>query len=176
MISRLENKRGALGLLVTAKLEVLAALEGELGLGLALRALEAQHHLLGRLCLLVEHGLGLTSVTGLLSIVTTLSLREQRGLSCLVLSDLVLSMLLAIFALAVGAASLGNVDLIVLVSDCCSRFIFNPVSRIVAVRLSSVFIVLDIYSFIAMRSANSSQVGCTGSCRKLLLSDVVLWP
>ena len=76
----LEDKGGTLGLLVTAKLEVLAALEGELGLGLALRALEAQHDLLGRLGLLVEHGLGLTTVTRLLSVVTTLSLREERGL------------------------------------------------------------------------------------------------
>lgn len=34
---------------------------------------------------LVEDGLGLTSVTGLLAVITTLTLREQRGLSCLVL-------------------------------------------------------------------------------------------
>ena len=33
---------------------------------------------------LVENGLGLTTVTGLLAVITTLSLCEQRGLSCLV--------------------------------------------------------------------------------------------
>ncbi len=33
---------------------------------------------------LVEDGLGLTSVTGLLAVITTLTLGEQRGLSCLV--------------------------------------------------------------------------------------------
>ena len=33
---------------------------------------------------LVENGLGLTSVTGLLAVITTLTLCEQRGLSCLV--------------------------------------------------------------------------------------------
>jgi hypothetical protein len=37
---------------------------------------------------LVEDGLGLTSVTGLLAIITTLSLGEQRGLSCLVFCQL----------------------------------------------------------------------------------------
>jgi hypothetical protein len=76
----------------------------------------------------VEDRLGLTSVTGLLAIITTLSLSEKRSLSCLVLcrfsvcvsfdgcvelltSDLVLGVLLAILALAIGTASLGNVDL-----------------------------------------------------------------
>ena len=76
----LEDKGGTLGLLVTAKLEVLAALEGELGLGLALRALEAQHDLLGRLGLLVEDGLRLASVSGLLAVVPALALGEERGL------------------------------------------------------------------------------------------------
>jgi hypothetical protein len=39
---------------------------------------------------LVEHGLGLTTITTLLAIITTLSLGEQRRLSGLVLCDLVL--------------------------------------------------------------------------------------
>jgi hypothetical protein len=76
----------------------------------------------------VEDGLGLTSVTGLLAVITTLTLREQRGLSCLVFytvsvygcakvwrgpltGNLVLGVLLAVLALAVGSAGLGNVDL-----------------------------------------------------------------
>jgi hypothetical protein len=76
----------------------------------------------------VEDGLGLTTVTGLLAVITTLTLCEQRGLSCLVFyivsacegyvwqrgpltGDLVLGVLLAVLALAVGSAGLGNVDL-----------------------------------------------------------------
>jgi hypothetical protein len=76
----------------------------------------------------VEDGLGLTSVTGLLAVITTLTLREQRSLSCLVLCEfsvcgynigntrvltgnLVLGVLLAVLALAVGSSGLGNVDL-----------------------------------------------------------------
>lgn len=62
------------------QLEVLAALQGELLLGLAGSALEAQDDLLGGLGLLVEDGLGLTTVTTLLPVVTTLTLGEQGGL------------------------------------------------------------------------------------------------
>ena len=63
------------------KLEVLATLEGELGLGLAVGALKTKDDLLGGLGLLVEDWLGLTSVTRLLSVVTTLSLCEKGGLN-----------------------------------------------------------------------------------------------
>jgi hypothetical protein len=80
----------------------------------------------------VEHRLGLTTVTGLLSVVTTLALSEEGSLlndmlvcdpdvveSCplwthlasLVLGDLVLGVLLAVLALAVGPARLRDVDL-----------------------------------------------------------------
>lgn len=59
---------------------MLAALQRQLRLGLAARALETKHNLLGGLGLLVENGLGLSSVTGLLPVVTTLSLCEERGL------------------------------------------------------------------------------------------------
>jgi hypothetical protein len=78
---------------------------------------------------LVEDGLGLTTITALLAVITTLSLGEQRSLSGLVLCDLVLGVcqrsvfrvwrdgwvkeltLLAVLALAVGTASLRYVDL-----------------------------------------------------------------
>lgn len=77
----------------------------------------------------MEHRLGLTTITGLLAVVTTLTLGEQGGLysmsdcfdsrnrksstylSSLVLGDLVLGVLLAVLALAVGAASLWYVHL-----------------------------------------------------------------
>mgnify|MGYP000971216139 CR=1 FL=1 len=62
------------------QLEVLASLQGQLVLGLADSALQSEHNLLGGLGLLVEDGLGLTTVTALLAVVTTLTLREQRGL------------------------------------------------------------------------------------------------
>ncbi len=61
---------------------MLAALQSELLLGLALSALETKDDLLGGLGLLVEDGLGLTTVTALLSVVTALTLGEQRGLDC----------------------------------------------------------------------------------------------
>jgi hypothetical protein len=61
---------------------VLAALEGELLLGLAGSALETEDNLLGGLGLLVEDGLGLTTVTALLPVVTTLTLGVQGGLFC----------------------------------------------------------------------------------------------
>lgn len=90
---------------------MLASLQRQLGLGLALDTLQTQHNLLGGLGLLVEDGLGLTTVTGLLTVVSALSLGEQRGLTSLVLGDLVLGVLAALLALAVGVSRLGNVDL-----------------------------------------------------------------
>lgn len=93
--------------------KVLASLQGQLALGLALDALQSQDNLLGGLGLLVEDGLGLTTVTALLSVVTALTLREQRGLAGLVLRHLVLGVLAALLALAVGVSGLGNVDLVV---------------------------------------------------------------
>ena len=63
---------------------MLAALERELCLGLAVDALETEHDLLGCLGLLVEYWLGLTSVSGLLAVVTTLTLREEGGLGTVV--------------------------------------------------------------------------------------------
>lgn len=68
MIPCLENQSSTLGLLVTTQLEVLATLQGQLQLGLALGALETQDNLLGGLGLLVEDGLRLTTVSGLLAV------------------------------------------------------------------------------------------------------------
>ena len=59
---------------------MLASLERQLRLGLALCALQSQHNLLGSLGLLVEDRLGLTTVTGLLAIVTALTLGEKGSL------------------------------------------------------------------------------------------------
>jgi len=109
-IANLEDKSGTLGLLVTTQLEVLASLQSELLLGLAGSALKTQDDLLGGLSLLVEDGLGLTTITALLSVITTLTLGEKGSLSSLVLGDLVLGVLSALLALAIGPAGFGNVD------------------------------------------------------------------
>lgn len=162
-ITRLEDKSSTLGLLVTTvernvvsmgifgggryddnipQLEVLASLQRQLLLGLALRALKTQDDLLGSLGLLVEDRLGLTTITALLSVVTTLTLGSERGLylwkhfarqhhipsflfawsrvyrvvciylASLVLGDLVLGVLVAVLGLAVRPAGFGNVDLV----------------------------------------------------------------
>lgn len=62
------------------KLEVLATLQRELLLLLASSALKTQDDLLGSLGLLVEDGLGLTTITALLPVITTLTLGVQGGL------------------------------------------------------------------------------------------------
>ena len=74
--------------LLLAELEVLAPLNDELLLLLALLAFQAEGDLLRGLRLFVEHRLGLSSVTHLFAIITTLALGEGGGLASLVLCDL----------------------------------------------------------------------------------------
>jgi hypothetical protein len=62
-----------LGLLLLAKLKMLCTLDWLLRAILATLAFQSQHNLLSRLCLLVKDRLGLSTKSGLLSIVTTLS-------------------------------------------------------------------------------------------------------
>lgn len=106
----LELQSLSLLLLVSTKLKVLASLEGKLSLGLAADTLETENHLLGGLSLLVENGLDLTTITSRLSVVSSLTLGVERGLTGLVLGDLVLGVLTALFALAECSSSLGDVD------------------------------------------------------------------
>lgn len=106
----LELQSLTLLLLVTTQLEVLTTLQGQLSLGLANNTLQTQDNLLGSLSLLVEDWLGLTTVTGLLTVVTTLTLGEKRSLTSLVLGDLVLGVLSALLTLTVGSSSLWNVN------------------------------------------------------------------
>jgi len=63
-----------LSLLVTTKLEVLASLDNQKLLLLGFGALKTEHNLFGGLGLLVEDGFGLTTISGLFAIVTTLTL------------------------------------------------------------------------------------------------------
>jgi hypothetical protein len=78
----------AAGLLLIVQLEVLGALEDDLTDGLATRALKLEHDLLGRLGLLVEDRLSLTTVTRLLTVVTSLTASVQTSLAGLVLHHL----------------------------------------------------------------------------------------
>ena len=87
--AHLEHQSSTLRLLLTTKLEVLAALQSQVRAVLAHRALETQDDLLGRLGLLLEDGLGLTTVTLLLANITALTLGELGRLTRLVLSHLV---------------------------------------------------------------------------------------
>lgn len=59
---------------------MLAPLQGQLSLGLARGAFEAQHDFLGRFGFLVEDGFGLAAVAGLLAVVAALALGEEGGL------------------------------------------------------------------------------------------------
>ncbi len=79
--THLKHQRGPLRLLIAPQLEMLAPFERELGLGLAVCAFQPQHHLLGRLGFLVEDGLRLAAVAGLLAVVAALALRDGGCLS-----------------------------------------------------------------------------------------------
>merc|ERR1719299_255506 len=88
-------------LLPVAELEVLRALDGLHVLLLALGALELQGDLLRGLRLLAEDRLGLTAETLLLRVVAALSLRDERSLPRLVLSNLLRRMLVALLAVRI---------------------------------------------------------------------------
>lgn len=74
-------------------------------------ALQPQHNLLGGLSLLVEDGLCLTTITGLLPVITALSLGCQTVLAFLVLGHLVQGVFLAFLVLAVGLLGLWDIHL-----------------------------------------------------------------
>lgn len=96
------KQRCSLPLLVSTNFKVLAPLDWVLGHMFAALALEPQDNLLRGLCLLVEDWFGLTTITRLLAIVTTLPLSSNTSLACLVLCNLVQGVLLALLALAVS--------------------------------------------------------------------------
>lgn len=96
--------------LLGTQLKVLRPLQRQMLLRLTFLTLQTQHNLTSGLGLLVKDGLGLTSETHLLGIVTTLSLSEVGCFTGLVLGDLVVLVLTAFLAGAVGFAFLGYVD------------------------------------------------------------------
>lgn len=87
---------------------MLGSLQTQLLLGLTFLTFQTQDNLTGGLSLLVEDGLGLSTESHLLGIVTPLSLCEIRRLSSLVLSHLVGSVLLALTR-TVGLAFFGDI-------------------------------------------------------------------
>lgn len=89
---------------------MLASLQSQLSLGLTVNTLQSQNDLLGSLSLLVENWLSLTTETRLFTVVTSLTLSEQGGLTSLVLGDLVLGVLTAVLTLAERLSSLWNVN------------------------------------------------------------------
>jgi len=97
-----------LSLLVTAKLEVLASLDDQELLLLGFGALKTKHNLLGGLGLLVEDGFGLSTVSGLFAIVTTLTLGVQGSFTRLVLGHLEGGVL--VDRLGKSLSCLGHVD------------------------------------------------------------------
>lgn len=106
----LELQSLTLLLLVTTQLEVLTSLQSQLSLGLTVNTLQSQDDLLGSLSLLVENWLGLTTETGLFTVVSSLTLSEQGSLTSLVLGNLVLGVLTALLSLTVGLSKLRNVN------------------------------------------------------------------
>lgn len=88
-----------------------ASLEGNLLLVFARGAFHSQDNLLCGLSLLLEDGLRLTTETGLLTIVSSLTLGEKRSLTSLVLGDLVKPMTFAFAAATEGISGFWNVDL-----------------------------------------------------------------
>lgn len=89
---------------------MLTSLQSQLKLGLTGDTFKSQDDLLGGLSFLVENWLGLTTVTGLLSVISSLTLGVQRCLTSLVLGHSVLSVLSALLTFTVGLSGLWNVN------------------------------------------------------------------
>lgn len=89
---------------------MLTSLQGQLTLGLTSDTFQSQDNLLGSLSLLVENWLGLTTETRLLTVISSLTLSVQRGLTSFVLGNLVLGVLTALLILTVSLSGLWNVN------------------------------------------------------------------
>ena len=100
-----------LGLLITTEFEGLATLQDKLMLVLANGTFQTEDNLLGSLGLLVENGLSLTTITGLLTIVTTFTLSEDGGFTSLILGDLVRGVTTTLLTGTEGFTSLRDIDL-----------------------------------------------------------------
>lgn len=97
-------------LLLTTQFEMLTSLQSQLSLGLASNTFQSQNNLLGSLSFLVENWLGLTTETGLFTVITSLTLSVQGSLTSLVLGDLVLGVLTTVLTFAESLSGLWNVN------------------------------------------------------------------
>jgi len=88
IIANLELNHLSFSLLVTAQFEVLASLDNQKLLLLRLGTFETEYNLFGGFGLLVEDWFGLTTISGLFSVVTTLTLGVQGSLTSFVLGNL----------------------------------------------------------------------------------------
>lgn len=104
--------------LLSSKLEMLGSLQSQLFLGLAFLTFETNYNLTRSLRLLVKYGLGLSTESHLLRIITTLSLCEIGSFSSLVLGDLVNTVLTTFFSFAVSSAFLRYVHHFDKLNDC----------------------------------------------------------
>lgn len=82
----------------------------QLGLDFTFDTFQTQDNLLGGLGLFVENLFGLTTVTGLFTVVTSFTLSKQRSFTSFVLGNLVLGVFSAGFTFAVGLSGLWNVN------------------------------------------------------------------
>lgn len=164
---------------------MLASLQRNLVLVLANIAFKTQNNLLGSLGLFVEDGFGLTTVTGLFTVVTTLScdynkclthksslveilfqssfhtLSKQGCLSGLVLRHLVRGVFLAVLSLAVGVPCLGDVDLFGFDSISSNvlnslRFSISPLPLVHRFQIPNYQVTITIASFVTL--SNSVEV------------------
>tara|TARA_B100000780_G_C20706294_1_gene280820 strand:- start:125 stop:493 length:369 start_codon:yes stop_codon:yes gene_type:complete len=95
-LSNCSEKDLTLGVLLFTEDESSASLDDLVGFGLGDSAFKLEDDLLGVLCLLPENGLGLTTETFLLHIISSLSLGDERVLALLILRYLVHSVLLGL--------------------------------------------------------------------------------
>merc|ERR1711931_221877 len=114
----LELEHLSLLLLLASKLEMLASFDDDLIFALAIRAFQSEDDLFRGLGLLSEDGLGLTSVSLLLAVVTPFALSLERILAFFVLRYFVQSVFSAFGRGAESPTSFGNVHHFYAVEKC----------------------------------------------------------
>lgn len=88
-----------------------ASLNNQLSLVFASSAFHSQYNLFGCLGLLLKDWFGLTTITGLFTIVTTFTLSKETSFTSFVLCDLVWGVFTATFTFTEGVAGFWDVDL-----------------------------------------------------------------
>lgn len=81
-----------------------------MSLGFTDNTFQSQNNFFGSLGFLVENLFGLTTITGLFSVISSFTLSEQRSFTSFVLGNFVLGMFTAFFTFTVGLSSFWNVN------------------------------------------------------------------